>query len=110
MIGKNVKNDGIRDIIEYIEKEFDKDITTDSLCKKFGYSKEHFCRKFKKSTGLSPVTYLKIYRLEKAFSLIKNSDDSICGIAAQCGFSDSNYFTRCFHAHYGNPPSYYRNK
>lgn len=107
-ISKTVKKDAMRDIVEYIENEFDKELTTDSLCKKFGYSKEHFCRKFKKATGLSPITYLKIYRLERAFSLIKNSDSQICEIAERCGFLDNNYFTRCFTAHYGNPPTYYR--
>ena len=26
-----------------------------------------------------------------------------------CGFSDANYFTRCFKAHFKHPPTYYKN-
>ena len=105
---KTVCKNGVAEIVEYIEKEYTKDLSAGSLCKKFGYTQAHFCRKFKNATGLSPVTYLKIYRLEKAFDLIKNTDLQICEIANMCGFSDSNYFTRCFTAHYQNPPTHYR--
>jgi len=54
------------------------------------------------------MTYLKIFRLEKAKEIIKNSDLSISQVAAECGCSDANYFTRCFRAHFGAPPSRYR--
>lgn len=104
---KNGSGDSMREVIDYIESEYVKELTTASLAEKFGYTGAHFCRKFKKVTGLTPVAYIKIFRLEKAFSMLKGGEGRISEIAQRCGFSDSNYFTRCFTAHFGNPPSYY---
>ncbi|MBQ8233294.1 MAG: helix-turn-helix transcriptional regulator [Lachnospiraceae bacterium] len=63
--------------------------------------------KFKETTGLTPMNYLKIYRVEEAYKLIKEGKRDIGNIAALCGFPDANYFTRCFKAHFGVPPSYF---
>lgn len=94
-------------IIDYIEKNYTLDLSTALLSKKFGYSSEHFCRKFKEATGITPMTYLKIFRLEQALKKIKTGKQNISEIAAQCGFADANYFTRCFKSHYGVPPKFY---
>ena len=98
----------IKHIIDYIEEHYMLDINTATLSKKFCYSSEHFCRKFKEATGITPMTYLRVYRLEQALKLIKTNDYSIGEIACMCGFYDANYFSRCFKAHYGVPPRYYR--
>ena len=95
-------------IIDYMEENFALDLNTETLCRKFGYSTGHFCRKFKRATGVTPMTYLKIYRLEQALQKLKEGNQSIGEIAALCGYSDANYFTRCFKAHYGVPPRYYK--
>lgn len=104
------ENAKIRPIIDYIEENYKLDISTKSISEKFGYSSEHFCRKFKESIGITPMSYLKIFRLEQALKMIKNNEHSISEIALECGFSDANYFTRCFRSHYGVPPKHYKNK
>lgn len=98
----------MREVTKYIEDNFDKELSTDDLCREFGYSAGHFGRKFKKATGLTPMAYLKIYRLERAYKMIKQGDGRIYEIAQSCGFSDSNYFTRSFTAHYKHPPKYFK--
>ena len=97
----------MREIIDYIESNFAEEISTVDICNHFGYTVPYFCKKFKNYTGMSPMTYLKIFRMEKAYSMMKRSDLKIGEIAEKCGFSDPNYFTRCFAAHFGNPPNYY---
>ncbi len=91
--------------VKYIEENYADQITTKSLAKKFGYSSEHFCRKFKAETWLTPMKYLKTYRLEAAAKLLKEEKHTIAEIAMHCGFDDANYFTRCFKAHFGVPPT-----
>lgn len=98
----------MREVTDYIEKNFDKELTTAILCDRFGYTPAHFCRKFKKATGLTPVTYIKIYRLEQAYKMLKQGDGQVFEIADRCGFLDTNYFTRCFKAHYKQPPTYFK--
>lgn len=94
-------------VIDYFEDNIAGEISTDSLCKKFSYTPTHLCRKFKKETGLSPMNYLKIYRLELACKKIKEGNTTISDVATQFGFSDANYFTRCFKAHFGVAPTRY---
>lgn len=102
------QNASVKKIVDYLEENASQEVDVKSLCEAFGYTPAHLCRKFKKATGLPPMTYLKIFRLEKARETIKNSDLSISQIAAECGFADANYFTRCFRAHFGTPPSRFK--
>lgn len=103
------KDTVIDSAVKFIKENFSGDITTESLASKFGYSQEHFCRKFKAETWLTPMNYLKIHRLEEAAKLLKTGKYNIREIALLCGFTDSNYFTRCFKAHFGVPPTKYIN-
>lgn len=98
----------IAEIVRYIEENFDTDLTTAHICEKFGYTLAYFCRKFKRAMGVSPLAYIKIYRLERAYKMIRHGEGQIFEIAAKCGFPDPNYFTRCFTARYKNPPSFYK--
>ena len=99
------RDNTILEIIKYIEENYAQDITTASLSEHFGYTATHFGRKFKQATGLKPMHYLRIYRMEQAYKLLKKGERNISLIASQCGFSDANYFTRCFKAHFGFTPS-----
>ncbi len=106
----NPRDTVVREITDYMEANFKEDLSVQELCSIFGYTESHFCRKFKKSTGLSPMSYLTIIRLEYAGKLIKSGNESINHIASESGFSDSNYFTRCFKKHFGMSPTEYRKK
>lgn len=103
-------NQKMQEIVRYMEENCGQDLTTASLSEYFHYSEEHFCRKFKATTGLTPMKYLKIYRIEKAYQMIKDGERDVGRLAAICGFADANYFTRCFKAHFGMPPSYFMKK
>lgn len=98
---------GIKNITNYIEENFCEPLSTASLSAVFNYSPEHFCRKFKEGTGITPMNYLKIYRLERAYKMLEDGNKNISSVAAKCGFDDANYFTRCFKKHFGAPPKNY---
>lgn len=97
------------EIIEYIEQNFDTDITVRELSDRFGYNEAYFCRKFKKTTGISPAKYIITLRLEKAEKLLLSTESTCEEIAANCGFHDRNYFSRCFSAAFGMTPTACRN-
>ncbi len=97
----------ITDAIRYMEENYAERISTKSLAKKYGYSSEHFCRKFKAETRLSPMKYLKTYRLEVSTKLLKSRKYTVTEAAMHCGFNDANYFTRCFKEHFGVSPIHY---
>lgn len=98
----------IQNCITYMEDHFAEDLSVGVISRHFGYTAAHFSRKFKRATGLTPIAYITIFRLETARKMLKNSTANISEIADLCGFSDANYFTRCFKKHFGVPPRYYR--
>lgn len=98
------------EMMNFLEKNFNTEINNEIISKHFGYTASHLCRRFKAATGLAPITYLKIYRLEKARDLLKKGERNISKISSECGFSDANYFTRCFKSHFGVCPTFYKSK
>lgn len=104
---KGTLDNSILAITEYLDENFSNEITIFQLSKLSGYTQQYFCKKFKDTTGLTPVNYLKIVRVEKAYEMIKAGETDINSLAYNCGFSEPNYFTRCFKAHFGHPPTYF---
>lgn len=48
-------------------------------------SRYHFCRKFKKYVGMSPLKFLTLLRLNKARIILTNEDLNIYEVAEQVG-------------------------
>ena len=53
-----------------------------------------FFTRFRAAMGISPGAYLGRLRVQKALSLLKNTNFSIAAISRQCGYTDANYFSR----------------
>ncbi len=96
-----------QEVLDYINQHFSEDISSENLSKLFGYSEAYFCRQFKAVTGLSPMIYIRILRLEKARELLQKGRYSFHEIATRCGFGNANYFTRCFKSQFHMTPSEY---
>lgn len=92
-------------VIDYIEEHFCEVLSTYDLSRMFGYSEAYFCRRFKSVTGITPVIYIQILRLEKAQQMMQKTDLKISEISSACGFSDISYFSRCFKKQFGITPS-----
>ncbi len=107
-VGESTKNSHVIDeALAYIKDNLDKELTTKTLSEKFNYSEEHFCRLFKETTKVTPTTYIKINRLNKAVNLLSTTNHSVSEVSSICGFNEPNYFTRCFKAHFGKSPTEY---
>jgi transcriptional regulator GlxA family with amidase domain len=65
-------------------------------------------RRFKKATGLSPLQYQQIKRIESSKALLMNSNETIEGIASLVGYLDSSQFARIFKKHNLQTPAEYR--
>jgi signal transduction histidine kinase/DNA-binding response OmpR family regulator/ligand-binding sensor domain-containing protein len=79
----------------------------EDICSEIGISKVHLNRKIKVLTGLTPSKLILKTRLNKAQQLIERGERSITELAYSCGFSDTNYFSRCFKQEYKMTPSEY---
>lgn len=96
-------------VINYINSNFTKNISSSTISQQFGYDESYFCRKFKKATGITVSKYIRTQRLEHARRLLEKPKESIRHIAISCGFIDAAYFTNCFKSMYGISPTGYRN-
>jgi AraC-like DNA-binding protein len=94
--------------IAMIETRFAEKITLEDLARTAHLSKRHFQRIFQECLGQSPIDYLLHIRIQKAAELLHHSSRSITDIAFECGFTDSNYFTRQFRRIAGRTPRQFR--
>lgn len=95
--------------ISYIEDHYLKQVTLEEIATKSDISIRHLNRLFRAYYLTTPIAYLQRLRLERACTLLKQTNLSITEISYQSGFNDSNYLTRQFKKTYGMSPKSFRN-
>ncbi len=90
------------------ERFADPDLSTRSLASQLGLHRGSLSRLFHREAGCTLVDYLAKIRLQEAQSLLKHGDESLTGIARQCGLRDASYFGRWFKKLTGMTPATYR--
>lgn len=99
----------INDILNYINKNLDKDISINFLSSKFFVSKYYLMHKFKEQTGYTIHNYILQKRLIMSTLFIKNGK-SITDACIESGFRDYSNFLRAFKKRFGfSPKKYYKN-
>ena len=63
---------------------------------------------FKREMGMNFSVFLKKFRISHAKRLLKTTDMKIYEVAQECGYSNSNYFTKVFKEVTGISPAEYR--
>ena len=96
--------------IEYIENNYTQSICIAELAKLCNCSESGFFRTFKKSTGVTPVSYKHNVMIQHALELLSYTNMSIEEISLKVGFSSSNYFRKIFEKIIGKTPKEIRKK
>ncbi len=96
-------------VLDYIDAHLGSEITLADLAVLVDISQFHFGRLFKQSLGLSPYQYLLQQRVERAKTLLKQTDKSIADIALECGFNSHSHMGRKFRQLTDMTPKAYRN-
>ena len=98
-------------VVEFVEQHIDNsDLSVTELAAKLNVSKSGLNRKLKNLLGVAPKEFINKARMNRAVALLQHSDLPVKEIAYRCGFSDQNYFGKCFRAAMGVSPSEYRQK
>lgn len=100
----------IKEIHAFLVEHFEEHYTIDELSERFDMSPTVMKKCFKGVYGDSIYSYMKIYRLQVAERLLKESNLTVGEIAAKVGYLNPNKFTSAFCAEYGMPPTAYRRK
>lgn len=83
-------------------------VTVDDMAAAVAVSRSGLTRKMKSLMGVTPAEFLRETRLTRASTLLLTTGKPLKEIAADCGFSDMNYFGKCFKAYRGVTPGAYR--
>lgn len=100
----------IEKVMDYIKKNYMKDITLDDMAGMVGLSSYYFSKMFKHYQKVNFIDYLTEVRIGKAKELLGDSTVNIKEVSSMVGYSDPNYFTRVFKRTEGITPTEYRNK
>lgn len=96
--------------ITYIHQNYEKDISVCLLAELEHLSPSRFRALFREATGLSPMDYLAVLRLNHARQLMLQAGLSIGEIAQAVGYQDQLYFSRIFRKRTGLSPTLYRQR
>jgi AraC-like DNA-binding protein len=82
-----------------------------ALSTKIGYSQKHFIDLFRKSVGLTPKSYVKVIRFQKAIEKIEAAERlDWTAIALDSGYYDQAHFINEFRTYSGFTPNEYLQK
>lgn len=102
------RQDGyIHKISEYVEKHYQENISFADLAKQLHVTRNYLSFLFKKEKGVSFMTYLTAYRIQKAKELLRTRQHLVYEVAEKVGYSDPAYFSRVFKSATGTTPAEY---
>ncbi len=100
----------IQTVIDYIEKNYKKDLSRESISEELGINENKLSKVIKDELGMNFVSYLASVRIKKAKELLEKSDKNVTEIYEATGFNNRNTFIRTFKKEVGITPSEYRKK
>lgn len=103
-----INNPLMKDAKDWIERNAFTQIQIKDVAKIFDMHPVQFTRRFQMVFGLSPLRYLVSIRMEKAKSLLVQTDYTLDNIARLCGYDNGYYFSRVFTKYARMNPSVFR--
>lgn len=100
----------IRKMMIYVHEHYDEPLSIDTLAQTIPISRRACFRLFQDTLHMTPLEYIRGYRLQKACQLLAQTRQSITSIAYSCGLGSSSYFGKVFRQVYGCTPQQYRQK
>jgi AraC-like DNA-binding protein/ligand-binding sensor protein len=98
----------VRKAREYIQQHKMEPLSLATVAQASGASVFHFCKVFKKATGLKFTDYIARVRLEDAKTQLLNPNRRISEVAYDVGFQSLTQFNRMFKRIFGQSPTEFR--
>lgn len=109
---KRQKQNSLHPIVEqaknFIDNNFQYDISITQLAKEIHTSEDHLYNLFKKNIGISPKQYLIKTRMNEARNLLINTSMSIKEISDNVGFSSPYAFSNAYKKYFDKSPNSHR--
>lgn len=89
------RESSLQELIRWTQENYARKITIDEVASLTGYSKYHFCSRFKAQTGMTYMKYLNRVRMEHACLLLRNGE-SVQAVCRSVGFENVSHFIQSF--------------
>ena len=100
----------IKALMAYIHDHFQEPISIEELAQSAHISRRLCFRLFQNNLHMTPVAYIRSYRLQRACRMLHSTDMSVTDIAYACGLGSSSYLSKLFRQEYGCTPHEYRKR
>ena len=100
----------IYDVVMYIVKNLDKNLTTPDIAANFFVSRDKLNRDFKQYTQMTVRDFITESRLNLAKSKLSDTKHTVGEISRMCGFENEIYFYSFFKKNMGITPKQYASK
>ncbi|RJX37885.1 response regulator [Paenibacillus pinisoli] len=94
----------------FLDRNLYRDISVEEAATHVGLSTSYFSLLFKQTYGETFIEYVTRQRMERAKSLLAESQKSVAQIAKEVGYAERRYFTKVFMKYTGDNPTDYRSK
>lgn len=98
----------VKKIDEILHESVDQPISLIDLSNELDLHFAHLSRDFPKYFKCNFSQYIRMIKVEKALSLLRDKKFTLADIALSCGFADQSHFIRCFKEFIGTTPKAYR--
>ena len=106
--GVSMNTSAVEKVVNYIERNYAKEISLDDLARIACLSKNYFCSIFNQEINQTPMEYLTAYRIQVAQQLIHSTNMSLSDIANAIGIADYARFCKTFKRITGDSPGAYK--
>ena len=104
----NLKENTALMIKKYIDDNFSlSKLSLEMISSELSYSPKYISSVFKKSFNVGITEYLNTIRIQNACTLMRQGFTSISDVSNQCGYADSQYFSKVFRRKIGVSPKTY---
>ncbi|HDR50184.1 MAG TPA: AraC family transcriptional regulator [Mariniphaga anaerophila] len=95
-------------LLQHIQNNYYQNIDLEQFALKMGVSSRHLRKLFKLNFGISPVSYLLEFRINKALELLNDPKLNVKEVAFETGFTTPQYFSKKFREITGMSPRKYK--
>lgn len=107
---QNKSNDKIKLMMIFIHEHYQEKISISELAAAAYLSERECFRVFHDCLHMTPVEYIKSYRLQMACQMLARGQEPVTVISHACGLGSSSYFGKVFREYAHCTPSEYRRK
>ena len=99
----------MKQMLRFVEEHYAEELNVERISDCVALSESACLRSFRQLLGITPIQYVKQYRIEKAAELLLSTSMKIGEIGERVGYADTAHFARTFKKQEGMSANEYRN-